>query len=174
MIGWGPEAIVGPVPASPSSPRTPQASMATSKAATVAEYLAELPPERRAEVARVRDVIRKRLPKGYAESMAFGMIGYGIPLERYPNTYNGQPLSYVALAAQKHYYALYLMPAYGHEPTEVKLRKAFEDAGKKLDMGKSCIRFKTADDLPLDAIGDIIASFPAEKWIEIYEASRRR
>ena len=148
--------------------------MAASKADTVADYLAELPPERRAEVARVRDVIRKRLPNGYAESMSFGMIGWGVPLERYPNTYNGQPLAYVGLAAQKNYYALYLMPAYADKESEARLRQAFEDAGKKLDMGKSCIRFKSADDRPLDAIGDVVASFPADKWIEIYESSRKR
>jgi hypothetical protein len=148
--------------------------MATSKAATVDEYLAELPDDRREVVAAVRDVVRRNLPEGYQESMAFGMIGYGIPLERYPNTYNGQPLSYVALAAQKSYYALYLMGAYQDSAQEKALREAFRAAGKKLDMGKSCVRFRTLDDLPLEAIGRIIASTPPEAHIAHYEAARVR
>ena len=147
--------------------------MATSSAATVDEYLEELPPDRRAVVSEVRTMIRRHLPEGYAETMSFGMIGYGIPLERYPNTYNRQPLSYVALAAQKHGYSLYLMGAYQGED-EARVREAFAKAGKKLDMGKSCIRFKKLDDLPLDALGEIIASTPPEAFIARYEAARAR
>ena len=151
-------------------PRMP--AMATSKAATVDEYLAELPEDRRAVVSAVRDVVLRNLPEGYQESMAFGMIGYGIPLERYPDTYNGQPLSYAALAAQKNYYALYLLGAYQDSEQERQLREAFQAAGKKLDMGKSCVRFKKLDDLPLDAIGRFIASTPPEAFIAHYEAAR--
>ena len=87
--------------------------MAKSNAATVQEYLDELPEDRRAVVAAVRDVVLRHLPKGYGENMNWGMISYEIPLERYPDTYNGQPLSYMALAAQKNHYALYLMCFYG-------------------------------------------------------------
>jgi uncharacterized protein YdhG (YjbR/CyaY superfamily) len=147
--------------------------MASSKAATVDEYLQELPEDRRAVVSAVRDVVLRNLPKGYEESMAFGMIGWGIPLERYPDTYNGQPLAYAALAAQKNYYALYLMSAYMSGEGERELREAFERAGKKLDMGKSCVRFKRIEDLPLDAIGDIIARVQPEQHISAYEAARR-
>jgi hypothetical protein len=102
------------------------------------------------------------------------MLNYGIPLSRFPNTYNGQPLCYAALAAQKNYCSLYLMSVYGDKKHEAKLRDGFKAAGKKLDMGKSCVRFKSSDDLPLDVVGDLIASVPVEKWIAIYEASRKR
>jgi hypothetical protein len=146
--------------------------MASSKAATVEEYLQELPEERRAVVSAVRDMVLRHLPDGYTETMAYGMIGYGIPLERYPRTYNGQPLSYAAIAAQKNYYSLYLTCTYmgGQEQA---LRDAFARAGKKLDMGKSCVRFKKLDDLPLDDIGRIIASIPPEAYIAHYEAARQ-
>lgn len=146
--------------------------MVQSKAATVADYLAELPAERRKVVETVRKTIRKHLPKGYTEAVAFGMLGYGIPLSRYPNTYNKQPLGYVALAAQKNYYSLYLMSAYADSDEERFLRDAFQQAGKKLDMGKCCIRFKRVEDLPLDAIGEVIARTPPDKFIELYERSR--
>ncbi len=148
--------------------------MPASKAATVDAYLAELPPERRAVVAAVRDVVRKNLPKGYEERMNWGMISYELPLDRYPDTYNGQPLNYAALAAQKSYYALYLPVVYQSAEQEAWLKEEFEKAGKKLDMGKSCLRFKRVEDLPLDAIGQVIASTPPEKFIEQYETSRRR
>jgi uncharacterized protein YdhG (YjbR/CyaY superfamily) len=145
--------------------------MATSNAPTVDEYLAELPPDRRAVVSEVRQMIRRHIPEGYQEMMSFGMMGYGIPLSRYPNTYNKQPLGYVALAAQKSGFSLYLMCAYMGED-EARVRDAFAKAGKKLDMGKSCIRFKKLDDLPLDALGEIIASTPPEELIARYEAAR--
>ena len=146
--------------------------MAHSKAATVDEYLAELPPERREVVSAVRDMVRRHLPKGYEEAMAFGMIGYAVPLSRYPVTYNRQPLAYVAIAAQKNYCSLYLMSAYTDSADERAVREAFQRAGKKLDMGKSCIRFKRADDIPLEAIGRIIARNSVDEWIATYERAR--
>jgi uncharacterized protein YdhG (YjbR/CyaY superfamily) len=148
--------------------------MPRSSATTPEAYLAELSSERRADIAAVRDVIRKNLPEGYDESVNWGMISYGVPLERYPNTYNKQPLCYVGLAAQKNYNALYLMRVYGDKAQEKRLRDAFKKAGKKLDMGKSCVRFRKADDLPLDTIGEIVASTPVDTWIAVYESSRRR
>jgi hypothetical protein len=102
------------------------------------------------------------------------MISYEIPLSTYSMTYNKQPLSYVALAAQKNYNAIYMMRVYGDAVQQKRLRDAFKKAGKKLDMGKSCIRFKVADDLPLDAIGELVASTSADAWIAIFEASRKR
>lgn len=147
--------------------------MVMSKATTVEAYLDELPEERRAVVAAVRDAIVKKLPKGYRESIGAGMITYCVPLDVYPDTYNKQPLCYAALAAQKNYYALYLMCCYsGHQ--EQALRDGFAKAGKKLDMGKSCVRFKKLDDLPLDVIGKVIASTPPKRFIEQYEAARAR
>lgn len=136
--------------------------MVQSKAASVSRYLAELPAERRAVVSKVRDLVNAHMPPGYEEAMAFGMIGWGIPLSRYPETYNQQPLSYVALAAQKNNYSLYLMGVYGNAGQETKLRAAAAAQGKKLDMGKSCLRFKRAEDLPMDAIGELIASMSVE------------
>jgi uncharacterized protein YdhG (YjbR/CyaY superfamily) len=148
--------------------------MAKSKATTVDQYLAELPAERREVIVKVRDVVKRNLPKGYSETMNWGMISYEVPLERYPNTYNRQPLSYVGLAAQKSHYALYLMGAYEGSEQQKQLADAFARAGKKLDMGKSCLRFNKLDDLPLDAIGRAIASTPPEKLIAKQEAVRRK
>jgi len=148
--------------------------MVQSKAKTVEEYLEELPEERRAVVSAVRDLVLEHLPEGYRESMNWGMIAYEIPLERYPVTYNKQPLAYVALAAQKNYYSLYLMSCYESSEGENRLREEFRKAGKKLDMGKCCVRFKKLDDLPLEKIGEIVAATPPEGLIEQYEASRRK
>ena len=147
---------------------------ARSKATTVAEYLAALPEERRKVVSKVRSVIRKHLPKGYKENMGWGAITYEIPLTKFADTYNGQPLYYAALAAQKNFYTLYLMGPYGDPKQRATLEDAFKNAGKKLDMGKSCVHFKEVDDLPLPAIGKLIASIPAERWIETYKASRKK
>jgi hypothetical protein len=146
--------------------------MVSSTATTVEAYLAELPEKRRAVIAEVRALILRNLPEGYRETMNWGMISYEIPLERYPKTYNGQPLSYVALAAQKNYYALYLMGVYGASAQEQRLRAAYAAAGKKLDLGKSCLRFRSLDDLLPDAISPIIASTPPDVYIAQYEASR--
>jgi uncharacterized protein YdhG (YjbR/CyaY superfamily) len=148
--------------------------MVQSKVKTVQEYLNELPENRREVVTQVRETILQNLPEGYVERMNWGMISYEIPLENYPDTYNGQPLSYAALAAQKNYYSLYLMGVYQDSVEETNLRKGFEQAGKKLDMGKSCVRFKKLEDIPLDVIGETIASVPPEKYIERYEAIKRR
>ena len=143
--------------------------MVSSKATTVADYLAELPPNRRTEIEAVRDLVNSALPNGYREGMAFGMIGWVIPLERYPDTYNGQPLAYAGLAAQKNYNALYLSCVYASEEPALRLKQAWAEAGKKLDLGKSCIRFKRADDLALDALREEIASTTPEQFIVIYE-----
>ena len=146
--------------------------MASAKA-TVSDYLDSLPEERRSAIEAVRKVIRRNLPRGYRETMGFGMITYEIPLERYPDTYNRKPLSYVCLAAQKHYCALYLMGVYQDPEKAAKLKGAFASEGKKADMGKSCVRFRTAEDLPLEAIGRMIAATSVDQFIAQYEASRR-
>ena len=146
--------------------------MARSSATTVAKYLASLPPERRKVVAAVRKMTLKYLPAGYKETMGWGMISYGIPLADYPNTYNGQPLCYAALAAQKNHYALYLMGVYSDAKKRAALETAFAKAGKRMDMGGSCLRFKRLEVLPLEAVGKVIASTPPRKFIATYEASR--
>ena len=146
--------------------------MVQSAAKTVDAYLRELPAERRAVVSKIRDVVRKNLPKGYAEGMGYGMMGWYVPLERYRETYNGQPLAYAGVAAQKNAYSLYLMGCYMDKGTQSMLEKAFKSAGLKLDMGKSCLRFRSLDDLPLDAIGKVIASLPVDDFVKLYEKSR--
>jgi uncharacterized protein YdhG (YjbR/CyaY superfamily) len=148
--------------------------MVSSHAQTVDQYLAELPPDRRAVVAAVRDHVNAHLPPGYVESMAFGMIGWGVPLSRYPDTYNGQPLGYVALAAQKNAYSLYLMGCYMYPEQDAALKAAYAKAGKKLDMGKSCLRFKSLDGLLLDDIGRIIASTPVDEFVARAKSVARR
>jgi hypothetical protein len=144
-----------------------------SGASTVQQYLDSLPADRRVVIAAIREVVLRYLPQGYRETMNWGMISYEIPLEVYPATYNGQPLSYAGLAAQKSHYALYLMAVYGDPTREARLREGFAQAGKKLDMGKSCVRFHRLEELPLDVIGELIASTPPDELIAAYERSRR-
>ena len=146
--------------------------MVWSSAQTVEEYLAELAPDRREAIDAVRKVILDNLPAGYEEMMQFGMIGYVIPLERYPVTYNKQALQYAALASQKHYMSVYLMSVYSDSDSEQWFAEQYRASGKKLDMGKSCVRFKKLDDLPLDLIGRAIARTPVDEYIEVYEAAR--
>lgn len=145
-----------------------------SEAKTVAEYLAELPAERREVVSAVRDRVLKHLPEGFEERMNWGMISYEVPLERYPDTYNAQPLSYLAIAAQKNHFALYMMCVYADSEQEEALKTAYAEAGKKLDMGKSCLRFKKLDDLEMDAIATIIERTTVDDFIKQYEAARSR
>jgi uncharacterized protein YdhG (YjbR/CyaY superfamily) len=142
--------------------------------ASVEEYIASLPADRRQEVERVRQVVKRNLPPGYEEGIGFGMICYSVPLGAYRDTYNKQPLMYAALASQKNYLSLYLMPLYPDGTLDKRVRDAFAAAGKRLDMGKSCIRFKRADDLDLDVIGDVVAAVPMERWIEIAKSVRRK
>ena len=143
--------------------------MATTKSRTVAEYLASLPPERRKELAAVRTLVRKHLPKGYRERMNWGMICWEIPVTTYPRTHNAQPLCYVALAAQKHHLSLYLTAAYMFAEQTEAIRAGSRAAGKKLDMGKSCIRFRRAEDLALPVIADCVAAIPPARYIVRYE-----
>ena len=147
--------------------------MAQSDAQSVEEYLNELPPDRREAIAEVRGIILENLPEGYEEAMEFGMIGYVIPLETYPNTYNKHPLSYAALASQKNYMSLYLMNIYGDEGAKQWFTDQVQARGIKLNMGKSCIRFKRLNDLPLDLVGEAIAYTPVSDYIKFYEAARR-
>jgi Domain of unknown function (DU1801) len=146
----------------------------SSKETTPQGYLNSLPADRRAVISAVRDVIRNRLPKGYVETMNWGMLSYEVPLSIYPTTYNKQPLSYVALAAQKHNYAIYMMNVYGNSALRERLLAAYAASGTKPDMGKCCIRFRTLAELPLDVIGDIVASTPVERMIAAHEAAPRK
>lgn len=144
--------------------------MVQSAATTVEAYLDSFPDERRAELAKARALVRKYLPKGYREGMLYGMIGWSIPLEKFPKTYNKQPLCTVGLAVQKNHLSLYLMCAYTDPNDDASLRKAYEAAGKKLDMGKSCIRFNRYEELLPEAIGRVIAAMPPERLIAAHQA----
>lgn len=143
-----------------------------SKAPTVAAYLASLPPDRRAALQAVREVILKNLDKGYQEGMSYGMIGYCVPHRLFPAGYHcdpTKPLGFAGLASQKNHMSVYLMCVYGSPEAEKRFRAAWAKTGKKLDMGKSCIRFKRLEDLALDVLGDTIRAMPVRKWIDYYE-----
>jgi hypothetical protein len=154
------------------SKRARPARSAAPKA--VPAFLAGLDDARRAEVARVRAVIRRSLPAGYEEVISNGMLVYQVPLARYPDTYNGHPLWYVALASAKSYLSLHLLPVYGSRVMADRLAEGFRKAGKKLRMGKACIHFHAAEDLALDTIGDIVAAFPPDRWIALAQAAWSR
>lgn len=144
-----------------------------SKAATVAEYLASLPADRRAALQAVREVILANLDKGYQECMQYGMIGYSVPHSIYPAGYHcdpRQPLPFAGLASQKNYMSLYLGSVYGSPQDEAWFRSAWAMTGKKLDMGKVCIRFKRLEDVALDVVGEAIRRTPVATFIARYEA----
>jgi hypothetical protein len=123
-------------------------------------------------VSRLRDLVNANLPDGYVERMNWGMIAWEVPLERYAGGHNGQPLSYAALAAQKSHTALYLNCVYASEQRTEQLKAAWAAAGKKLDMGKACLRFKREDQLAEDVLAEAIRSIPVDTFIAEYEASR--
>jgi uncharacterized protein YdhG (YjbR/CyaY superfamily) len=137
-----------------------------SSASTVEKYLAELPEERREAIEAVRQVILKNLPEGYEEVMNWGMITYQVPLETYPDTYNKKPLMYAALAAQKNHTAVYLTAIYMDEGASREFEAAYRATGKRYDAGKSCVRFRKLADLPLELIGESIASLPVSEFVE--------
>jgi hypothetical protein len=148
----------------------------TARPATVAAYLASLDPDRRKVIEEARAFVLEHLPKGYAEFMNWGVINWGIPLEEFPDTYNGQPLCYVGLGAQKSYNSLYLMGAYDTSngkytsPFSQKLLvDAFKKAGKRLDMGKCCLHFKKLDDLELTSVAAVIAKSTPKEYIAYYK-----
>ena len=142
--------------------------------ATPEAYLEALPADRRDALAAVREAILESLPDGYEEAVNWGMITYEVPLSRYPDTYNKKPLMFAALAAQKKHNALYLTNVYQDPELERRFREAHARAGKKLDMGKSCVRFKHLDDLDVAAVADVIAATPPDEFIARHEAARRK
>lgn len=145
-----------------------------SEATTVEEYLAELSPERRAIVEAVRATILENLPEGYEEAMNWGMLTYQVPLSIYPETYNGKPLMYVALASQKNYLSLYLTGVYIHAEARQAFEAAYRFTGKRMDIGKSCVRFRTLDDLPLQLIGQSIAAMEMGEFVERVKQGHRK
>ncbi len=143
-----------------------------SKAKTVQEYLSDLPNDRLDAIETVRDVILDNLPEGFEEAMSWGMITYQVPLSRYPDTYNKQPLMLAALASQKNHMAVYLTGVYADDTSRSQFTAAYKATGKRLDMGKSCVRFRKLDDLPVELIGEAIAEYSVDEFIELTESAR--
>lgn len=143
-----------------------------SDASSVEEYLAELDEERRETVAAVRALVRDALPDGFTEEMNWGMISWELPLERYADTHNGKPLQLAALASQKRHCSLYLHGAYMDPELVKRLEEGFAEAGLKLDMGRSCVRFRTPGDLPPDVIREVVGALDPDGFIALYESAR--
>ena len=149
-----------------------------SKAATVDDYIAELPEDRKSALAQLRKVVKKNLPKGFKEGMGYGMMGYSVPHSKYPAGYHcnpADPLPFMGIASQKNFIAVYHMGVYA----DPKLLKWFTDAHakaspKKLDMGKSCIRYKKMEDIPFDLIGELASKMTPDDWIAMYERNLKR
>ena len=136
---------------------------------TVQEYLDNLLHDRRIAIDKVRDVILKNLPEGYEEVMNWGMITYQVPIAVKPDTYNKKPLMYAALASQKNHMAVYLSNIYSNEEKRQTFEEEYRATGKRYDTGKSCIRFRKLEDLPLDLIGREIASTSVEQFVGVYD-----
>lgn len=146
----------------------------TSKAATPAEYISELPPDRKEAMQRLREILLKKLPKGFEERMGYGMINYVVPHSLYPPGYHcdpKQPLGYMAIASQKNYIALYLSCLYScaslHEWFVAEYPKHTK---AKLDMGKSCVRFKKPSDIPFELVAELATKMTPQQWIAAYES----
>ena len=145
-----------------------------AKPATVTEYLESLPKERRLALTKVRAAIRKNLPKGYVEGIQYGMIGYFVPHAIYPAGYRAnpkEPVPFINVGSQKNYMVIHAMCLYADAKLTEWFTKEYAKSGKKLDMGKGCVRFKELEDLPLDVLGALVAKFPVAKYIKHYEAA---
>jgi hypothetical protein len=133
-----------------------------------------MPGERREAIEKVRKTILKNLPSGYEEALEWGMITYQVPLEVYPDTYNKKPLMYAALANQKNHMAVYLTGIYMDEGRNQDFEKKYKETGKRYDVGKSCVRFRKLDDLPLELIGESIAAMSVDEFIQRTEGLSAR
>ncbi len=148
--------------------------MVSTSTTTPSDYLASLPQDRREVISAVRDLILGSLPEGYEETINWGMLSYQVPLDVYPDTYNKKPLNYIGLAAQKNYNSLYLMSVYQDPADYQELMDAFDAMGVKPDMGKSCIRFKSLDQIPLETISRLIAKTSVQGFIEATKALQNK
>jgi uncharacterized protein YdhG (YjbR/CyaY superfamily) len=144
------------------------------EADSIEGYLAALPDDRREALEAVRATILENLPEGVEEAMNWGMITYEVPLERYPDTYNQQPLMFAALASQKRHMAVYLSGIYADDRARAQFEEQYRATGKRFDVGKSCVRFRKLDDLPLNVIGEAVARLSVEDFIVTYEAGRAK
>jgi Domain of unknown function (DU1801) len=153
--------------------KKPKALKRDLKPMSVAEYLASLPADKRAVVTAARALVRKNVSKDYAEYIGWGGINWGIPLSEFSNTYNGHPLTYIALAPNKNNFSLHLMGAYG-DPKQVALLKTeFKKAGKRLDMGMACLRFNSLDDLELKSVGKVIGLLSKDQYLAWYKKIKK-
>ncbi|MDB4908058.1 MAG: hypothetical protein JWO05_2842 [Gemmatimonadetes bacterium] len=153
-----------------------RAKPTAARPTTVAAYLASLAPEKRSVIETARDFVLKNIRKGYAEYMGWGVINWGIPLEQFSDTHNGQPLCYVGLGAQKNYNSLYLMGVHDSSSgkytmpfPETLLADAFRKAGKRLDMGLCCLRFRQLEDLELVSVARVIAMSTPQEYLAYYK-----
>jgi hypothetical protein len=140
-----------------------------SDAKTVDEYLANLPEDRAHAISIVRQTVLDNLNPGFEETMNFGMIAYEVPLSVYPDTYNEQPLMYAALASQKNHMAVYLNCIYSDTEAGETFKAKYLATGKRYDVGKSCVRFKKIDQLPLEVIAEYVASHTVDSWISLVD-----
>jgi Domain of unknown function (DU1801) len=148
------------------------------KAANPEQYIELLPENRKQAFIKLRQTIIDNLPEGFSETMSYGMIGYVIPHSLYPSGYHAdpaQPLPFINIASQKDYIAFYHMGLYANKPLLEWFTKAYPEFSKtKLDMGKSCIRFRNSDQIPFPLIGELITKISAKDWIRAYESNLKR
>ena len=143
-----------------------------SAPATVDEYIDTLPEDRRIAIRSVRELVNSRIPSGFEEGIVYGGISWFVPFTRLAETYNNQPLTLCTLASQKGHMALYMMSVYGDDKLKKWFEGAYKKTGKRLDMGKSCVRFKKLEDLALDVIAEAVAKVSVDDYVRIYERSR--
>ena len=141
---------------------------------TVDDYIDSLPDDRRHAIRTVREVVNSKLPAGYEEGIVYNMISWFVPFTRLAETYNDQPLCLASLGSQKGHMALYMMSVYADPKLRAWFEKSYKASGKKLDIGKSCVRFKRLEDLPLGVIGDAIAKVPVDAYVASYQAARAK
>lgn len=142
------------------------------KPSTVDAYIAEQPEDRRDALRKVRRILRESLAPGFEEGILYGMPSWYVPLSRHPDTYNGQPLTVASLASQKSHMAIYLHAVYGDAALRSSFEAGWEESGKKLDMGKSCLRFRKLDDLALDVIADTLRRLSVDAFVATHEEGR--
>src|SRR4051794_16782196 len=143
-------------------------------ALTVNQWLASVPAERKDAIDAVRDAVNERLPRGYQETVDWGMLAWVVPFATLPNTHNGHPLLLAALGAHRKLMTVYVMGVYEDPKLRSEFQTAYKKAGKKLNMGGCCVHFKTLDDLPLDVVGNTIARVTVDEYVERYENSRAK
>ena len=145
-----------------------------SEAKSVEDYINNLPLERKEAISIVRETILENIPIGIEEVMSWGMITYEVPLKKFSKTYNGKPLMFAALASQKNHMAVYLSGIYLSEKLRIKFIADYKETGKRMDLGRSCVRFRKLENLPLELIGAAVSAIDVDEFIDIYNRSRTK